>query len=154
MALFILLLGTIQLEIWRFILQLGIARQIQPHPRPMLAEGGGRQQPIHKLFVGARIAISDELIHLIRGWRQSGEIQRYPSYECVTICAWRWFQPDRFEPFQNETIDWIARPAFVFHFRKRWSHRFHVRPMSGVRRSLRDPLAQRFDLNGAEFLAG
>ena len=55
-----------------------------------------------------------------------------------------------FEPCQDESIDWILHPSFVFDLRQGRTARFDISPMRGVLRALRNPVFDQGDLGGVE----
>jgi len=54
-----------------------VARHVEPVPRPALAVGWRRQQPVHHLFVGIRCGVREERIDLLR-------LRRSPVRSSVT----------------------------------------------------------------------
>ena len=63
----------------------GIARQIQPLPRPMLAVGRLGQQTINQFAVGIGSVVLHEQVHLGQGRWQTGQVQRHAPDKRMAI---------------------------------------------------------------------
>ena len=53
---------------------IGIAGQIQPHPRPMFSKLGAGQQAVYELLIGLRVFVRDESVDLLRLRRQADQV--------------------------------------------------------------------------------
>ncbi len=51
--------------------RVGVAGEVEPHPRPAFAEGRGGEQAIDELLVGCRARIAGEGVGLFWCWRQA-----------------------------------------------------------------------------------
>ena len=63
--------------------RVGVAGQVEPHPRPVLAVGGLRQQAIDEFLVGVGARVADEPLDLLQGRRQAGQVEREPADQGV-----------------------------------------------------------------------
>ena len=62
-----------------------VARDVHPHARPALAIRGRREQAIDQPVVRVWRRVGDELLHLVRRRRQTGQVQRRPANQRVLI---------------------------------------------------------------------
>ena len=131
-----------------------IARLVQPELRPMLAERLLLEQVIHGPLVSSGFSVSEKLVNLRQGRRQSGEVERDPADQRRPVGFRRVVQSLALQSGQNEVIDGVLRPGLLANLRQaRASGRF-VGPMAGIFRALGDPLGQDGNFLGGEFLAG
>ena len=143
----------------------GIAREIQPEPRPALAEVRRSEQPIHQLLVGVRAAVRHEVVHFLHVGRQPGQVEAQTADQRFArgLRRGREFLP--LQPRQDEGVDGIAYPRRPCRPRHGRPHRLHVGPvflrlrlpqfgLVGPHRPGVDPPAQQADLGIRQRLAG
>ena len=125
---------------------IGIAGQIEPLPGLMFAGAFIHQQPLDEPLhcLGARVC--HKPINLLRGQRQTGEINRQPAGECGPIGLWLRGQSFGLEPRQHKPIDWRARPVGLPDRRQRRPAWRQIRPMWLVASPRGDPFLEQIDL--------
>ena len=119
----------------------------------MFPEGFLLQQPVHHSLVGIRLAIGDKPIHLRQRRRESREVERDPADQRRSIDLGSVRQLFRFKAGEDEVVDGIPGPRGISHFGQSRATRFHVGPMTGILRPLRDPFLEQVNLLRSEFLA-
>ena len=65
--------------------RVGVAGQVEPLARPMLAVGGRCQQPIDQPLVGVRAVVGDKRVDLLERRRQADQIERQPADQAMAI---------------------------------------------------------------------
>jgi len=133
-------------------LGVGVARQIKPAARPVLAVGGLRQLTIDVALVGSGRGVSDKRLHFLQRRRQAGQIQCHPAREHGTSGFRLRFDSRPLQRCDDEPVDRAARPSGVAHHRRLRPHRRLVGPVTRVGRSTRDPSPQGIDLGRSKRL--
>ena len=100
-------------------LALGIARDIQPVPTPVLSVARRSQQPFDQVAVGPGILVVDEGLHLGGGWRESQEGEVQPSNQGRPVGRGARLEPFFPEPREDEGIDGVAYPVRALDCRRR-----------------------------------
>ena len=122
-----------------------------------------RDWVIHAL-ISLRRLILQECINLRRRRRQPGQVERDAAEERLFECFWRRGETFAFEPREDEAINWIAHPVFVFNFGQGRAHRRNESPVlfnlrlrrtrvARPRRALIYPASQQVNLRRRERLA-
>ena len=65
--------------------RLAVAHQVEPVPRPALAELRRRQQPIDHLLVGVRRLVLDEGVDLLRRRRQADQVEGHAAQQSALV---------------------------------------------------------------------
>ena len=98
---------------------LGIARERQPQARHPFTKARRREQAFHHTRVGLAALVIQERSHLLRRRRQPGQIKRDAADERALLRFFAWSQALRFQPGENEIIQFLPGPARVLHGRTR-----------------------------------
>ncbi len=126
--------------------RVGVARQVEPHPRPALAEGGGRQQPVHQALICVRRGIAHESVRLRDRRRQPGQIERHAPDQRIPVRLHRRSEAFALQAGQRKPVDPVAAPRRLLNRGQHRPTRRHVTPVPRVFSARRDPPPQRFDL--------
>ncbi len=128
--------------------RIGIPRQVQPLPRPVLAVCRGRQQLVDQPLVCLRLLVIHKCLNHIRRRRQAGQVKRHAAREREAIGLRLGRQTFAIQAIEHERIHRMHAVA-----RWRRLHRFFVCPMARIAATLRDPPLQQRDLLGGQPLA-
>ena len=93
---------------------LGVADQIKPMSRPTLAVSRRREQTIDDFFISVRRNVVDKRFDFFRRRRQADQVEAEPTNQGPAIGLDRGLDPCFFELRQEEAIDVVERPTFVF----------------------------------------
>ena len=106
----------------------GVVRDIEPMPRPMLAVPGRSEQPCDEFLVSLLVLVGDKRCHLFGSRRQSGEIIVEPADERAAVGFGRWIEVFLLQLCADERIDWIRIAAGHggFYQRRERPERFDV----------------------------
>jgi len=66
---------------------IGVACEVQPHARPLLAVSRRREEAIDDFFVRVHRFVLHEGVHFCRRRRQADQIERKPTHQCIAIRA-------------------------------------------------------------------
>ena len=138
-------------RIVRVTRRVGIAREVQPLPRPVLAIRGRRQQPVHIALVGVGRFVLGESIRVLRRRRQPREIQRRATRQRETIRLRLRSQPLLFQPREDERIHAIPHPRLRLRLRHCGPARLFIRPMFLVLPAVLHPRLQQRDFFRRKF---
>lgn len=139
--------------------RIGVPRQVEPRPRPALAELRRRQQPIDQFVVGFGTLVRRERGNLVRRRRQPNQVQRDAANERRTFRLRRRRQPFFIEPTKHKRINGIGDPRQVAGLRNSRPRRRLIGPMGRHFEPFRpvgarvDPAANQFRLLLAQRLA-
>ena len=92
----------------------GVAGLVEPESAPALAVMRRRQEAIHQLLIGVRPLVGDEGVHLFRRRRQTEQVETEPADQHSSVGLRRRGDPLLFQPGEDEAVDGIAHPGFVF----------------------------------------
>jgi tetratricopeptide (TPR) repeat protein len=109
----------------------GIARQIEPRPRPAFAVMRTGEQTVYGFFISDGCSVGEKVIRFLQRRRQPCQIERNAPQQGQLVGFRRRLQPFLFQPRQHETIYRVTRPAFAFDGGQRRLHWLHIRPMFG-----------------------
>src|SRR5207244_10701097 len=93
---------------------LGESGQVEPVPRPALAEMLVVEKPVDQPFISIRRRIVDKRTDFFRTRRQTDQIKINAPDEALFADGRIWRDPGRFELGQDESID--GRPAAILFF--------------------------------------
>ncbi len=124
--------------------RVGVAGQVEPHPRPVLAERVLRQQAVHHFLVGVGALVGDERVHLGRRRRQAGQVERDAANERFPVRFGRMRQALALQPGQDEAVDRVTDPRLVLDGGRVGPDRRDVRPVRLVLGAGRHPAFQHF----------
>jgi hypothetical protein len=94
----------------RVAARVGIAHDIEPVPTPAFPVAGRCEQTIHDLLKRLRRGVGQKFRHLLRRWRQTGEVKRDPAKERPLIRRRRGCHPRLLKSGKNEIIHRRAKP--------------------------------------------
>ena len=131
----------------------GIAGGVEPFQSHPLAEVLTGEELLHILLVGVGSRVGHEGIDIGRQWRQSGEIERQPPRECLTIGLGIRRKLRPLEPCKHEAVDRTATPRRIAN--RRHLRPFHPRegPVALILGPLLDPAAEDCSLGRRDWLA-
>ena len=115
-----------------------VASGVEPDLGHAFAIGRRSEQAVDDLFIGIGALVGEEGGHLLRGWRQTGEVEGDTANEVLARRPLGRGQPGSLEPFPNEVIDGVLS------FGNLGTDRSLEGPVLVVACSLRNPLAQQF----------
>ena len=133
--------------------RVGVAGGIQPVTRLMLAVTGRVEQPVHQPLIGLGLRVGQERVHLLRCWRQTGQIEGRPPDQRGFISFGGRLQSLFLQTRQDEVINLIARPFPVLHCGQWRTFRFNERPVALPFRPLENPSLQQINLRRCQLLA-
>ena len=94
--------------------RIGVACQVQPHPRPALAEGRVVQKPVHRPLIGTRRLVGEELRRQLTGRRrQAAQVQADPTQQGVRVGLGRGMQSFLLQAGENPVIQTVPRPGGI-----------------------------------------
>ena len=93
----------------------GVAREIEPVPRPALAVGFGGQEAVHDLLKSLRRAVVGELQDLGCRRREARQVQAHAAQPGVTIRIAGRAQLGALDSGENEPVQRIEWPGLVLH---------------------------------------
>ena len=117
--------------------RVGIAGHVEPVPAPTLAKLRPREQPIHDFGKSVVGIVGQKGFDLFRFGRQPGQVERGAPNQCAFISRRARFELVLFQLGQNETVDRIAWPVFLFDSREREVARWQESPMPRTRNAER-----------------
>ena len=132
----------------------GIARQVEPLPRRMLAGTGMGEEPVHQPFHGSGRPVGHEGIDFLGRQRQAGQVERQAPRQHRPVGRGPRSEPLRLEPGEDETVDVVGRPSGVAHHRHGRTDGGHVRPVRFVVGTGGDPAPQQVHLAVGEPFPG
>ena len=125
-----------------------IARRVQPVAGPMFSPVPRLQQVVHQVLIGLTGVVAQKTVQGSGVRRQPGQVQGDTASQGAFIGFRRRRQPHCFQPGQNEPVQRVANPGFVF-------HRGRFAPPNGLEgpvlipgSSFLDPLSEPLDLFG------
>ena len=89
--------------------RLTVVDDIEPVTGPSLSIPRGSKQPIHHMFIGLRVAVTDEPLDVVGAGREPMQIEMKPSDEGTSVRFRRRSQPVGPELVDNETVDRVRR---------------------------------------------
>ena len=129
----------------------GVPREVEPRPRPVLAERGFGQERVHVLVHRPGRAVRGERLGFGDRRRQAGQVEREPAGQGPPVGLGLRRQPGGFQLREDEPVDRVRAPP------RRGRHggpgRHRVRPVPGVLRPGLHPRFQRLHLLRRERLA-
>ncbi len=115
-------------------LVLGVAGDVQPHPRPMLAEVRGSEQPFDDFPLRIGRFIRDKGFDLLGRGRQADQIERHPPEPNPPIGRRRGREFRVFHPFEHKRIQRPFDPCGVLNRRRiGFSRRLERPELAGLR---------------------
>ena len=120
----------------------GVAGEVQPVARPLLAVMLGSEEPVNQSFVGAGAVVSEEGLRLPRRWRQARQVQAHATQQGRTAGFGGRREALGLQLGKHEPVDRIADPDSVLHRRRPWPPYRLERPV-GVRWCARVRLSRR-----------
>ena len=98
-------------------LVLRVTRQRQPQAGQPLAKPRRREQAFRQSRVGVGAFVFEKCLDFFRRRRQTGQVKCYPANERPLVRLRRRRKVRLFEAGEDEVIQRLARPPFVFHHR-------------------------------------
>ncbi len=132
--------------------RIGVARQIQPHPRPALPVAWGRKQPIDETLIGTCASVVHVLLHLLGCWRQTDQVERDTPRLHGPARPWRRLEADLRHALQHEPIDRIRAPRRLRGGAERGNRPLHALegPVPCVAPPFLDPASQQLHILGIQ----
>ena len=96
---------------------LGVARQVQPVPRPALAVVRRGEQPVDDLLEGVRGLVGEERLDLFRRGRQAGQVERGAADQRDLVSRGSGLDILFFKLLKDKCVDWIPNPGRVLNSR-------------------------------------
>ncbi len=100
------------------IVVFGVARDVQPMPRPHFTEVRRGDQAVDHLLVSVRRFVRFERLHFFIGGHQSGKRVSDAPQQSPAVGAGDGFQPILFQLREHELIDVVRGPSGVFGLRR------------------------------------
>ena len=127
-----------------------VARGVQPVAGAVFAPVGRREKAVDQPFVGAVFRVVQERRERAGVGRQPGQVEGGAAGQGAAVGFLGWRQAVLFEPRQDEAVQRVAAPGFVFDFRRRRPVDGRERPVLVPGGALLDPAGQRLDLFAGE----
>ena len=109
--------------------RLGVAHKVQPMPSPAFAVARPAEQVVDQSFNCCGRFVREELILLLNGRRQAGQVERRSSQQIAAFRRMIWLPTRLFKFRQDESINRRPHPVSILHRRNHWPNDGPKRPM-------------------------